>query len=139
MNKKRLRFAGLTVLILALAALAARYFELYDFNPDPKDNRPVYKVNPEKTWSAQHRSESAAPTGAAAIGNRGSAHVQFVNTADQAGLHYAWHIDGPRPMDILQTIGNGCAFLDYNNDGNLDILLIGPTLALYKGDGHGHF
>ncbi|HZP82091.1 MAG TPA: VCBS repeat-containing protein, partial [Chthonomonadaceae bacterium] len=38
-----------------------------------------------------------------------------------------------------QTIGNGCAFLDYDNDGNLDILLVGPKLALYKGDGHGHF
>ena len=54
-------------------------------------------------------------------------------------MHYRWTIPGPRPLNILQTIGNGCAFLDYNNDGNLDILLVGPKLALYKGDGHGHF
>ncbi|MCW3054815.1 MAG: UnbV, partial [Chthonomonadales bacterium] len=40
---------------------------------------------------------------------------------------------------ILQTIGNGCAFLDYDNDGDLDILLVGPKLALYRGDGKGHF
>ena len=48
-------------------------------------------------------------------------------------------IPGKRPLNILQTIGNGCAFLDYDRDGNLDILLIGPKLALYRGDGKGHF
>ncbi|HLK60959.1 MAG TPA: CRTAC1 family protein [Chthonomonadaceae bacterium] len=63
----------------------------------------------------------------------------FQDVADRAGLHYRWTIPGKRPLNILQTIGNGCAFLDYNNDGNLDILLVGPNLALYQGDGHGHF
>ena len=57
----------------------------------------------------------------------------------KSGLHYRWMIPGKGPLNILQTIGNGCAFLDYNNDGYLDILLVGPKLALYKGDGHGHF
>ncbi len=64
---------------------------------------------------------------------------RFVDVAAEAGIHYQWHIDGPRPLDILQTIGNGCAFLDYDNDGNLDIFLVGPHPALYRGDGHGHF
>ncbi len=63
----------------------------------------------------------------------------FVDVASSAGLNYHWSIAGKRPMNILQGIGNGCAFLDYNNDGNLDILLVGPNLALYKGDGQGHF
>lgn len=63
----------------------------------------------------------------------------FTDVAAAAGLNYRWVIAGPRPLNILQTIGNGCAFLDYNNDGNLDILLVGPKLALYEGDGHGHF
>jgi hypothetical protein len=57
----------------------------------------------------------------------------------QAGLDYRWEVPGKRPLNILQTIGNGCAFLDYDNDGNLDILLVGPRVVLYKGDGHGHF
>ncbi|BDI29331.1 RNA-binding protein [Capsulimonas corticalis] len=63
----------------------------------------------------------------------------FTDVTAQAGIHYQWTISGPRPLNILDTIGNGCAFLDYNNDGNLDILLVGPKLALYKGDGHGNF
>jgi hypothetical protein len=65
--------------------------------------------------------------------------ARLVDVADQAGLRYQWTIAGKRPLNILQTIGNGCAFLDYDNDGCLDILLVGPKLALYKGDGHGHF
>ena len=63
----------------------------------------------------------------------------FVETAKAAGLQYRWEIPGKRPLNILQTIGNGCAFLDYDNDGSLDILLVGTKLALYKGDGKGHF
>ncbi len=63
----------------------------------------------------------------------------FVDVAAAAGLNYRWEIAGKRPLNILQTIGNGCAFLDYNGDGNLDILLVGPKTALYRGDGKGHF
>lgn len=62
-----------------------------------------------------------------------------MDVSSKAGLEYRWEIHGPRPLTILQSIGNGCAFLDYNNDGNLDILLVGPKLALYRGDGKGHF
>ena len=69
----------------------------------------------------------------------GTAPPLFAEVASAAGLRYRWTVAGKRPLNILQTIGNGCAFLDYDNDGNLDILLIGPQLALYKGDGKGHF
>ncbi|HEV2473989.1 MAG TPA: CRTAC1 family protein [Chthonomonadales bacterium] len=63
----------------------------------------------------------------------------FRDVAAQAGLSYKWSIPGKRPLNILQTIGNGCAFLDYNQDGALDILLVGPRVALYQGDGRGRF
>lgn len=78
----------------------------------------------------------AAKTAAAQWGD---GTVRFTDVAQAAGLDYRWTLDGPRPIDILQGIGNGCAFLDYNNDDDLDILLVGPKLALYKGDGKGHF
>ena len=63
----------------------------------------------------------------------------FVDMARAAGLDYTWSIAGKRPLNILQTIGNGCAFLDYDNDGNLDVLLVGPRIALFRGDGAGKF
>src|SRR5262249_21938133 len=65
--------------------------------------------------------------------------LAFRDVAQDAGLKYRWQIPGKRPLNILQTIGNGCAFLDYDNDGCLDILLVGQKLALFQGDGKGHF
>ncbi|HEX5323233.1 MAG TPA: VCBS repeat-containing protein, partial [Capsulimonadaceae bacterium] len=65
--------------------------------------------------------------------------ARFVDIAARSGITYRWQLPEKRPLNILQTIGNGCAFLDYNNDGNLDILFVGGKLALYQGDGHGHF
>lgn len=69
----------------------------------------------------------------------GSATPIFAEVADAAGLHYQWQVPGKPPYNILQTIGHGCAFLDYDNDGNLDILLVGTHPALFKGDGKGKF
>jgi len=64
----------------------------------------------------------------------------FSDVAGPAGLHYQWVVAGKRPLNILQTIGNGCAFLDYDNSGNLSVLLVGTDrIALFRGDGHGHF
>ena len=68
-----------------------------------------------------------------------AAPTKFVDVADSAGLNYVWRLPGSTPRNILQSIGNGCAFLDYDGDGNLDILLVGFQTALYRGDGHGHF
>jgi enediyne biosynthesis protein E4 len=68
-----------------------------------------------------------------------SAAPLFRNVLKESGIRYRWEITGKRPLNILQTIGNGCAFLDYDSDGNLDILLVGPKIALYHGDGHGKF
>ena len=59
--------------------------------------------------------------------------------ATESGLTYRWTISGERPLDILQTIGNGAAFLDANGDGNLDVLLVGTPPALFLGDGKGKF
>jgi len=65
--------------------------------------------------------------------------ARFSEVAKAAGVRYTWTAPGKRPLNILQTIGNGCAFLDYDNDGSLDILLVGQKPALFKGDGKGKF
>ena len=92
------------------------------------------------SWLSVHKTPVSAPTGAAAIGSPGDSKALFVDVARQAGINYRWTVPGPRPLDILQTIGNGCAFLDYDNSGHLSVLLIGTDhVALFKGDGHGHF
>jgi hypothetical protein len=83
-----------------------------------------------------HPTTASTPSVAASMHASG---IRFVDVAQEAGLNYRWEISGKRPLNILQTIGNGCAFLDYNADGNLDILLVGSRVALYRGDGKGRF
>ncbi len=64
----------------------------------------------------------------------------FRDVAAAAGLSFHWgHSDWTRTT-ILDTIGHGCAFLDYDGDGRLDILLVGDTSCkLYHNRGNGTF
>ena len=56
-------------------------------------------------------------------------------TAQTDVAAYSFPMPKDRPLTLLQTIGNGCALADFNNDGNLDLLVIGAPVALYDGDG----
>ena len=79
--------------------------------------------------------------------------ARFVDIAAEAGLGdfvcYSGGIE--RKETILETTGAGCAFLDYDNDGDLDIFLMTasrsegfaegaePSNRLYRNDGNGRF
>jgi hypothetical protein len=78
----------------------------------------------------------------------------FNDVTAQTGLSSFRNVQGGSEAKphIVEVMGGGAAFLDYNNDGNLDILLVrGSTIdnfrnkggdsvcALYRGDGQGHF
>jgi hypothetical protein len=81
----------------------------------------------------------------------GPAPVQvFVDVARQAGLDWQHHSGGPEKWHILEAKGGGAAFLDYDNDGYLDIYLVngsslekraGPPWrdALFRNNGKGGF
>jgi len=63
--------------------------------------------------------------------------IQFVDVAARAGI-VARNICGPvlPKRYIMEVDGAGVAFLDYDNDGDLDILLVqGSTLSNYAGGG----
>lgn len=64
----------------------------------------------------------------------------FRDVAAEAGLKFRWGHGGKSPLTILETLGHGCAFLDYDQDGRLDILLVGNRrCALYRNVGNGGF
>jgi hypothetical protein len=65
--------------------------------------------------------------------------IRFDEVTASAGIVTPPAAIPPRPLDLLQTIGAGCAFVDIDNDGNLDIVLLDPKPTLYKGDAKGHF
>ena len=79
--------------------------------------------------------------------------VWFTDVTENAGITFI-HENGAVGDKLLpETMGGGCAFLDYDNDGDQDLLLVNsahwpdnaamdgqlPTLALYENDGNGVF
>ena len=122
MNTGRIRLTALSLLITLLGPLSSC-------------------VRPSTSALPPHLSPAMPPSKllTKAVEQTPASPVRFMDIARTAGLNYRWKIAGTHPLDILRTMGSGCAFLDYNNDGNLDILLIGTKPALYQGDGKGHF
>lgn len=68
-----------------------------------------------------------------------SSHL-FRDVAGEAGLRFQWGHGGKSPLHIIETLGHGCAFVDYDQDGLLDIVLVGnKNLALFRNNGDGTF
>lgn len=77
--------------------------------------------------------------------------VAFSDVAAPAGLRRPVFAGGEKRKSILEAMGSGVAFLDYDNDGFLDVFLVngsrlgpGPTDAtatnyLYRNNGDGTF
>jgi len=62
----------------------------------------------------------------------------FRDVSTEAGIRFTLGHGGRSPLTILETLGNGAAFFDFDNDGWLDILLVGPNkIALYRNRGLG--
>jgi hypothetical protein len=79
--------------------------------------------------------------------------IPFVDITKEAGIDFV-HENGAYGDKLLpETMGSGCAFLDYDDDGDQDLLLVNSqrwpwdsrenttpaTLKLYRNDGNGRF
>src|SRR5258708_850776 len=74
--------------------------------------------------------------------------VEFQDVTKIAGIEFT-HTNGASGEKYLpETMGSGCAFFDFDNDGWIDIILVNsdnwlesnsnhPTLQLYRNDHHG--
>ena len=75
--------------------------------------------------------------------------VSFTDVTREAGIDFVHHNGATGKMFLPETMGSGCAFLDYDSDGRLDILLVNGaswlsadrrhTMRLYRNAGSGRF
>jgi enediyne biosynthesis protein E4 len=77
--------------------------------------------------------------------------IKLVDVAARSGVTLLNLCGGPAKDYIVDANGSGAAWLDYDNDGNLDLLIVNgstrdrikqggdPMVALYHNDGKGHF
>ncbi len=76
----------------------------------------------------------------------------FIDVAQQAGIRFIENNGAAGSFEFVETTGGGCAFLDYNCDGFMDVLLIQtgpdpgtplsaprPHCVLYHNNGDGTF
>ncbi|MCS6862714.1 MAG: VCBS repeat-containing protein, partial [Abditibacteriales bacterium] len=52
------------------------------------------------------------------------ANAFFVDVAEAVGLNFTHVYGRRRPLTIVETMGSGGAFIDYDNDGWLDVFLV---------------
>jgi hypothetical protein len=80
-----------------------------------------------------------------------SADIRFVNVTESSGIHFV-HDNGETEMNyIMEAMGSGLAWLDYDQDGLMDLFLVQgssfvpphrmkpQTCKLYRNLGHGRF
>jgi hypothetical protein len=74
----------------------------------------------------------------------------FTDVSEESGIAFKHHTGADKRKYMPETVGSGCAFLDYNGDGRLDVLYINATdwpgvsakkhrTSLYRNDGAGKF
>jgi hypothetical protein len=128
--------AVLVVLILGGVAYGVRYLSgLYD---DP----PVTAIVPPVPPRLRDAPTTAKPP-----------LLPLADVTESAGVAFT-HTNGARGDKLLpETMGSGCAFFDFDNDGDQDLLLLNssewpgkapagdppPTMALFVNDGKGNF
>jgi hypothetical protein len=118
-------------------------FSLFLIAACKKDQAPA--VAPTTEVAAASPSPSASPTPP-----RPSGSIEFTDVTQEAGIRFKHNSGAFGKKYLPETIGAGCAFIDYDNDGWQDILLVNSMnwpeqkgaksfLALYHNNKDGSF
>ena len=132
---KRALWISLAVLVLVGIAVTG----LFLYSDQPMQAPEVVELETQGPVTSQHTTVSMPD-------------LQFTDITENSGIHFI-HENGAYGERLLpETMGGGVAFLDYDNDDHLDLLLINsshwpwhsdgqerPTMHLYKGSGDGTF
>jgi len=108
--------------------------------------QPATQVN---TPAAEVANQTPSPSPSPTL-PRPSGPIEFTDVSAQAGIHFKHNSGAFGKKYLPETLGTGCAFLDFDNDGWQDILIVNSTawperktprtfLALYHNNQDGTF
>ncbi len=110
---------------------------------------PTNSPSPPNSQNAKPNGDSL--TGSASRSASKDSVVKFVDTTSAAGIDFRHQNSKTDRKYLLETMGSGAAFLDYDGDGYLDVLLLNnrripggevqgtPSLKLYRNNHNGTF
>ncbi|HEX7317632.1 MAG TPA: CRTAC1 family protein [Pyrinomonadaceae bacterium] len=139
------RSPAFTAILLCLAALVS------GCKQDPTRNPTAAAQSPDAGAAAvAGATPGASPTPTPGSAPRPSGPVEYVDVTAEAGIRFKHNNGAAGKKYLPETLGAGAAFLDYDNDGWLDILLVNSTAwpenkgpatssALYHNNGDGTF
>ena len=126
----------------ALALVIGVALVLANISPVPDASAPTRREAPATRLSAVDTGQSGVPD------------VRFTDVTAASGITFV-HENGAAGEKLLpETMGGGCAFLDFDGDGDQDVLFVNSkawpgdtvqdaashaTPGLYRNDGRGHF
>src|SRR5262245_21439806 len=89
-------------------------------------SRPAEQNSTAETKKEESSEEAASQTQAAppADAPRYSGPITFADVTTQAGIQFKHNSGAFGKKYLPETLGSGCAFVDYDNDGWQDVLLI---------------
>ncbi len=104
----------LALLVIGSAVTAATWFYLGS-SEEPQPDAPVASQTPPEILVVRPKTEPALPSGV---------EVQFVDVTAKAGIDFV-HFDGHTDREyIMETMGAGVGWLDYDQDGYMDLFLV---------------
>jgi hypothetical protein len=106
-------------------------------------------ATPASAPSAEVANQTPSPSASPTL-PRPSGPIEFTDVSAPAGIHFKHNSGAFGKKYLPETLGTGCAFLDYDNDGWQDILIVNSTawperktprtfLALYHNNQDGTF
>ncbi len=89
---------------------------------------------------------SPLPISSAAVRTAGPPPFRLVEAAAERGINFRHSHGSTLPLTIVEALGSGCAFLDFDDDGKLDVFLVSagqdfrmavqkPASRLYRNTG----